>query len=48
MTTNMSSLDLVTLNKVGVHLGPLNEIDHEILSKSLDYELNSSLNVQSL
>jgi len=33
------------LNKVGVHLGPMNEIDHEILTKPLDFELNSSLNV---
>ena len=41
----MSSLDMVSLNKVGDLLGPMSKIDHEMLSKPLHEEFNSSLNV---
>lgn len=49
MITNTSLPDLVAPSHTGGPLlGPMNQIEHEILSKPLEEEFASSLNVQSL
>jgi hypothetical protein len=43
MTTHLASLDLV--GQSASLLGPMNKVEHEILSKPLEEEFASSLNL---